>query len=220
MLPRDAAEPTDTHVLSIDTGVHVVLVGLGPVYAHGLRTGLSATGLRCTTVGTTADLPPLLMTPGSVVAVLPQHDGPTLATGQDHVADLHVVHLLPAASTEAYSDALRAGATGAFERDAELAHIVRTVQCAALGLALLPVDVARALNRGSVGPRPDLSERDLDYLRMLAHGATVAGLARRHGYSEREMYRLLSSVYRRLGAHNRTEALLLAQRYDLLGEQT
>ncbi len=53
---------------------------------------------------------------------------------------------------------------------------------------------------------------------MLAHGATIASISRRFNHSEREMYRLLSRTYQRLGARNRTDALLLAQRFDLLDE--
>jgi DNA-binding CsgD family transcriptional regulator len=53
-------------------------------------------------------------------------------------------------------------------------------------------------------------------LRHLADSGTVASLARTVGYSEREMYRLLGGVYARLGASNRTEALLLAERWGLL----
>ena len=53
---------------------------------------------------------------------------------------------------------------------------------------------------------------------MLADGATVAGLGRRCAHSEREMSRLLTGTYRRLGARDRTDAMLLADRFGLLDE--
>jgi DNA-binding NarL/FixJ family response regulator len=196
-----------------------VLVGLPPVYAHGLRHGLAAADLRCTTVPAAGDLPPLLET-SHVVAVLPQADGPALAAlrlrGHDR---LETVHVLEEGSLQAWTDALRAGATGAFAIDAELDQIVRVVRSAASGQTLLPLQVARALGRRRSGPPPQLQRTERQYLRRLADGGTVAGLARTSGWSEREMYRLLSAVYVRLGATNRTEALLLAERWGLLDEE-
>ena len=50
------------------------------------------------------------------------------------------------------------------------------------------------------------------------HAMTVAGLARRFSHSEREMYRLLSATYQRLGVQSRTEALLAAQRHGLFDQ--
>jgi DNA-binding CsgD family transcriptional regulator len=44
----------------------------------------------------------------------------------------------------------------------------------------------------------------------LATGMTVAQLAAKAGYSERAMFRLLRSLYVRMGAKNRTEALIRA----------
>jgi DNA-binding NarL/FixJ family response regulator len=65
-------------------------------------------------------------------------------------------------------------------------------------------------------PPPSLTDVEQAWLRRLAAGGTVAGLARGCGYSEREMYRRLSDMYSRLGARTRTEALLLAERFGLL----
>ena len=67
---------------------------------------------------------------------------------------------------------------------------------------------------------PSLTVVEQAWLRRLATGGTVAGLARSCGYSEREMYRRLSAVYQRLGARTRTEALLLAERIGLLSDDT
>lgn len=226
MFPHEVAALTATSHLAVDLGIHVVLMGLAPVYAHGLHTGLTAVGLDCTVLPLT--LPPALPptdegspTSGAgsaTVLVVPSTSGAAVPADTD--ARVAAVHVLPDASVQAYSDALRAGATGAFPLDAELRDIVRIVLCAGAGQTLLPVDVARALNRPSVGRPPQLTDRDRQYLRLLADGATVAGISRRFALSEREMYRLLSATYRRLGARNRTEALLLAQRFDLLAEQT
>jgi DNA-binding NarL/FixJ family response regulator len=202
-----------------ETDGAVALVGLSPVYAHGLRLGFTSAGLTCSTVAGVGELPPLLGA-AALVAVLPHADGASLASVTTAGAGrVEAVHVLPEGSVQAYTDALRAGATGAFAADAELEHVVRVVRSAAVGHTLLPLRVARALSRRRAGSPPQLQRQERHYLRRLADGGTVASLARSAGYSEREMYRLLSAVYARLGATNRTEALLLAERWGLLDEE-
>ena len=216
MLPHQVPHRDVSAGLSVDLGIDVVLIGFEPVFTHGLYVGLTATGLRCTTLASTDRIASSVTAGRTAVAVVPA------GTSTGETADgapLPAVHVLAEASAQAYSEALRAGATGAFSYDAELPDIVRIVLCAGLGLTLLPVDVARALNRRSVGSRPQLTGHDLQYLRLLAGGATVASVGRRFAHSEREMYRLLTGTYQRLGARNRTDALLLAERFDLLKEE-
>ena len=216
MFPHDVAGSSATADLAVDLGVDVVLAGLQPVYAHGLHVGLTATGLRCT-VAAAATTVGLAAEPGRTLVVV-EPAGAGLTTPAADAARRVAVHVLADGSAEAYSRALHAGATSAFPRDAELVDIVRILLCAGLGLTLLPVDVARVLNRRPVGSGPQLTGRERQYLRLLARGATVASISRRFAHSEREMYRLLSGLYQRLGARNRTDALLLAQRFGLLDE--
>ncbi len=94
--------------------------------------------------------------------------------------------------------------------------IVPVLHCAARGHTVLPRELVRALCRPASLPPPSLTPTEQAWMRRLAAGGTVAGLARTCGYSEREMYRRLSTVYLRLGARTRTEALLLAERFGLL----
>ncbi len=87
-------------------------------------------------------------------------------------------------------------------------------------LSCLPISAVRSLAEKDSGPpsspRVAIPPRDVAWLRALADGATVAGVARSAGYSPREMYRLLGALYARLGTTNRTEALLCADRLGLL----
>ena len=200
--------------------VRVALVGLAPVYMHGLQIGLATAGLRCRLLQTPAELPEVLEQAGPVVAVLPHAAHASLpSVPLEPRGMLATVHVLAEDSVQAYSNALGAGATGAFPETAELDRVIRTVRSAALGYTLLPHHVARGLGRPQVGPPPHLEPQERASLRLLAAGGTVAMLARRSGYSEREMYRLLSGIYGRLGAQNRTEALLVAERWGLLDEE-
>lgn len=114
-----------------------------------------------------------------------------------------------------YRRLLASGATalpvGAPDED-----VVLAVGAASRALTCLPASAARAL-AGFDGDRPVLTQREASWLRALVDGATVAGLARSVGYSPREMYRVLGGLYARLGAANRTDALLRADRWGLLG---
>jgi DNA-binding CsgD family transcriptional regulator len=79
-------------------------------------------------------------------------------------------------------------------------------------------DVLTGPRYSDVGARPRLaiSDREIEWLRTLAAGSTVARLAEGVGYSERAMFRLLRDLYQRLGVKSRTEALMLAQQQGWL----
>lgn len=115
---------------------------------------------------------------------------------------------------ERYRRLLAAGAT-ALPASSPDDDVVLGVGAAIRELACLPTTAARALAAPD-GERPVLTGREVSWLRALVGGATVAGLARSAGYSQRAMYRVLNTLYARLGADNRTEALLRADRWGLL----
>ncbi len=213
--PATAARPGQDGLVAL-----VALVGLSPVYAHGLRIGLVAAGMTCSTVPAVGDLPPLVEADRVVVVLRPADSAALAALQVQRASRLETVHVLDDGEVQTYADALRSGATGAFASDAELDQVVRVIRSAAVGQTLLPTRVARSLSRRRSGSPPQLERHERQYLRRLADGGTVAALARSSGWSEREMYRLLAAVYARLGATNRTEALLLAERWGLLDEES
>jgi DNA-binding NarL/FixJ family response regulator len=99
------------------------------------------------------------------------------------------------------------------------AGLVRNAFDAAVhGRSVLPIEVVRALSAhpAAAPPAGRLSARELDWLRELAHGTTIARLAEQAGYSERMMFRLLRSAYGKLNAATRTEALMKARTQGLL----
>jgi DNA-binding NarL/FixJ family response regulator len=114
-----------------------------------------------------------------------------------------------------YVRAVEAGAAAAIRRDAPPDEVCRVFRAAVDGQSVLPTGILRAIvaNRPPPGQEPDIPNDDeLTWLRQLARGGTVAGLAKDAGYSERMMFRLLRDLYTRLGATNRAEALLRAQK--------
>jgi DNA-binding NarL/FixJ family response regulator len=212
--------------------VQVALTGLPPIYRHGLAAGLSASGMSCTPLATPSELAPLLAAlaaraqrstegDGAVVVIVAASESAGVLSVVRASTDVPVaaVHVVEEVTAEAYAEALQLGATGVVAMDAEFAQVVAVVRAAASGLTLLPRRVAKALCRTQAGPVPQLLARERAWLRHLADSGTVGSLAGQSGYSEREMYRLLGGLYARLGAGNRTEALLLAERWGLLQEE-
>lgn len=125
-----------------------------------------------------------------------------------------VVAVLEEATTAGYLRAITAGAAGVIPRAVSMAKLRAVFLAAVEGSTLLPTDVVRALaGRSSENTKATdhPSTREIGWLRDLANGVSVGRIAEGAGYSERMMFRLLRDLYGRLGAHSRTEALMLAR---------
>jgi DNA-binding NarL/FixJ family response regulator len=129
-------------------------------------------------------------------------------------ADTMVVAVVAETSIRTHVQAILGGAITAVPRGAPPERIRQVVQEAVAGTSVLPVGVVRALATSQRLPEEDKdvpSASEIGWLRTLAHGTTVAQLAHDAGYSERAMFRRLRELYLRIGARNRTEALMRAQ---------
>jgi len=134
-------------------------------------------------------------------------------------ARARVLALVAPGDAETVAHALHHGAVAVVEWRAETARIVEVAEAAARGDMLLPSETARGLPETGGDPhaeRPFVDEEEAEWLEALARGATVVGLADDYGYSERVMFRRLRDLYERLGASNRSEALINAVRFGLL----
>jgi DNA-binding NarL/FixJ family response regulator len=195
----------------------VALLNVPPVYRRGLGIGLTEAGY-------------VVQLPTDVAVWARQDAGRKIAvtTDSDAALDaLDIVHrqspdvvsvvLIEEANVAGYSRVLPR-CTGAVPLHAELDDFLTAIRAAENGFTLMPIDIARELTaQGDVSlAPPQLSDRELRWLRALADNGTVLSLARSSGYSEREMYRLLSALYERLGTSSRTSALLQADRLGLL----
>ena len=132
--------------------------------------------------------------------------------------DLVIVVLMPEATVDAIRRALVAGATSAAGWDATRDTVIALLNAGLTDHSLLPAQVARQFATSHAGDSnvPGLEPGQAEWLRALARGATVADLAAGAGYSEREMYRLLKTVYECLSVRNRTEALVRATQLGIV----
>lgn len=127
-----------------------------------------------------------------------------------------VIAVLEDASVPASVRALNAGAAGILPRDATLPTMREVVGAAARGDSLVPTSVLRALTERQPTGEPTTaaggpSTAEREWLSHLARGDNVATVAARAGYSERMMFRLLRDLYSKIGAANRTEAMIKAR---------
>jgi two-component system response regulator DesR len=102
-----------------------------------------------------------------------------------------------------------AGASGFISKDLEASEVARAVQAVGRGQTLFPPKTSQ--------PAPLLSGREREVLELIASGATNAEIAGKLYLSPHTVKEHTSSVYRKLGARNRAEAVQLAQRVGLLG---
>jgi DNA-binding NarL/FixJ family response regulator len=195
--------------------VRVAVVDRAPAYRRGLELALSEAGYR---VEHPADMGRWAEAPGVRALVATCRSGGEarrLALARARGSDAVAVALLGDASPVAYREVLETGVESAVARDASLDCIVDVVGAAVDRRTVLPTDVARTLARGEEDDH-SIEEQQAEWLRALARGVTVEELAESVGYSERAMYRQLRQIYERLGASNRTEALLQALRRGLI----
>jgi DNA-binding NarL/FixJ family response regulator len=112
---------------------------------------------------------------------------------------------------------LEAGAVGYLPKTVRLGEFLDAIRSASRGESVLPPSVASVVVRylsGAMQPtaEPDLSEREMEVLRLVARGFSNYQIARQLGLSVRTVEAHLTHVYNKLDVRSRTEAVLLAER--------
>jgi DNA-binding NarL/FixJ family response regulator len=116
-------------------------------------------------------------------------------------------------------EAIRAGASGFLLKDVEPEELVDAIRVVAAGNALLGATVTtRLLERFGQAPAAttpsldELTERELEILRLIAGGLSNAEIAEQLVVSETTVKTHVSSVLRKLGVRDRVQAVIAA--YD------
>jgi DNA-binding NarL/FixJ family response regulator len=123
--------------------------------------------------------------------------------------------------------ALEAGASGYLVKDAAPEELALAIRAAGRGEMHLDAAVARRLMASltpsrDTTPNPfgELSERELEILRLIADGHANKEIARRLVISERTARTHVSHILRKLGLSSRTQAALFAVREGLATPQS
>ena len=118
------------------------------------------------------------------------------------------------------ADALRLGVRGMLPRDASAAEILAAVDAAAAGMAVVaPADLETLLH-GSPQPQTAietaLTPREMEVLRLMAEGAANKTIAWKLGISEHTVKFHVASIFAKLNAGTRTEAVTQGVRRGLI----
>ena len=137
----------------------------------------------------------------------------------------HVVILTIDDDAESIIEALMAGAVGYVQKDESLENIIAAVRAAAGGDAIIPQRVGNeVLNRlrkqkavgRSEDPEPELSERELDVLRLIVDGQDNATIASTLFISPNTVKNHLANIFEKLGVANRLQASVYAMRRGII----
>lgn len=118
-------------------------------------------------------------------------------------------------------EALRAGARAVLPRDATAGELAAAVIAAAAGLVAMHPETASALLNSAPAPAGEaaaqsLTPREVEVLRMLAEGLGNKEIARQLGISEHTVKFHLGSIFTKLDATSRTEAVMTGIRLGLI----
>jgi NarL family two-component system response regulator LiaR len=209
--------------------IRVVLVDDHDLFRRGLRELLEEQGLRV--VGEAAD--------GEEAVRLAAHAAPDVVVmdlSLPRASGVEATHRLAAASPASnvlvltisadeasVIEAIEAGACGYLLKDASAVEIAAGVRAAAAGESLLSPRIAgRLLDRvrgpraeGQPGQRAELSERELEVLRLLAEGSDNDEIAEALVISPRTVKNHVSSILAKLHLENRIQAAVYAVRRGL-----
>lgn len=136
-----------------------------------------------------------------------------------------VIVLTALTSDDDIADAMRAGAAGFVAKDTPITEMIAAVRAAAGGSAWLSPRAAevvlgsmRRVNPGQT-PAQDqrnvLSARELEVLRLIAHGLENAEIAEKLNISPRTVKNHVSSILAKLGLSSRIQAATYAVRRGL-----
>ena len=110
---------------------------------------------------------------------------------------------------------IRAGAKGYILKTTTPDELGKAIAIVSAGGVYLDREVASAVGDGDFSP-DNLSAREREVLDLAARGLSSKEVAARLFISERTVQTHLASIYDKLGARNKTEAMLLALRYGVV----
>jgi two-component system, NarL family, response regulator DegU len=156
---------------------------------------------------------------------MPQIDGveATRRIRNDH-ADARIVMLTMHADHSVLTDAIRAGAVGYLVKDCSVDEVASTVRQAASGDTALSQDLAASMldevhKIDTPATRDEdrlITKREEEVLQLIADGCSTPEVAGRLYISQKTVKNHLASIYEKLDARDRTQAVLQAVRMGIV----
>ena len=147
--------------------------------------------------------------------MMPKLDG-AAATAAIHaeLPETKILILTTFGAADSLAHALQNGAAGALLKSAPNAELITALRAIAAGRRIVAPDIQRILRENP--PSEELTPRQLEILEQMTRGLTNADIARVLGISEPRVKEHVLTILSKLGAANRTEAVALALRKQLL----
>ena len=147
--------------------------------------------------------------------MMPKKNG-VEATAEIHerLPDTKIIILTTFAASDGIKHALDAGATGAVMKTAEDAELVSIIRAVAAGDTVISDEIQQLLTEDP--PAEDLTPRQLEILESVTRGFTNADIAKQFGIREQSVKEHISTILAKIGAANRSEAVAIAMRKQLL----
>lgn len=157
---------------------------------------------------------------------MPDVDG-VEATRRIHQShpDIRIVMLTMHADQSVIAEALRAGASGYLVKDCSTDEIAEAVRLAASEdqslspeLAVAMLDEVRRIDTDVVDDDPDrvVTKREVEVLQLIADGCSTPEVAENLFISQKTVKNHLASIYHKLDARDRTQAVLQAVRLGIV----
>ena len=142
---------------------------------------------------------------------------------RERTPSVQVVMLTMHADQDVIAKAIRAGAVGYLVKDCTTEEVVRAVRLAASGETALSTELAASMlvemRTPPAPPQPEesvLSKREEEVLQLIAEGASTTEVASQLYISVKTVKNHLASIYEKLDARDRTQAVLQAVRMGIV----
>ena len=141
--------------------------------------------------------------------------------GAEATAAIHLKHplvkimiLTTFGSSDGIAHALSAGATGAFMKNADNTELADAIRAVYRGERAISEEIKRQLELDP--PIPELTPRQKDILDSMVRGLTNPDIAQQLGIRRDGVKQHINAILQKIGASNRTEAVAIALRKQLL----